>query len=79
MGINEGQSTNSLILSKSQEGPFEWPEPIIPKPSKTESPDDMEYLRMILNSRVYDVSNETPLTFASKVLCQWLILVISKT
>jgi hypothetical protein len=66
MGAN-GQSLDPLLPTISQETVFEWPDPIIPKPSMSESPDDMEYLKLILNSRVYDVAHETPLTLASKV------------
>lgn len=61
------QFINSIAPCISQEPALEWPEPIIPKPITGTSNDDMEYLRLILNSRVYDVSNETPLTYAAKV------------
>ena len=74
MGANEQQLINPLAPTRSQEAPFEWPEPIIPKKLSAEPADDLDYLRMILNSRVYDVANETPLTFASKVFCRQLIL-----
>lgn len=37
--------------------------------SKADAPEEEEidYLKMILNARVYDVATETPLTFATKV------------
>ena len=47
---------------------FEWPKPIIPSPNST-PPDanEIDYLKLILNSRVYDVASETPLTLANNV------------
>ena len=45
MGAN-GQSLDPLLPTISQEAVFKWPDPIIPKPSMSESPDDMEYLKL---------------------------------
>jgi threonine dehydratase len=66
MGHN---STQSLVSTPSSTN-IEWPEPIIPKPlGDTEVPGEpkIDYLKLILNSRVYDVASETPLTYANKV------------
>lgn len=63
----EMSNEHHLTPSVSQEVALKWPEPIIPRQTITETGTDLEYLRLILNSRVYDVSTETPLTFAAKV------------
>ena len=65
-------STQSLVSTPSSStSVFEWPEPIIPKPlGDTDIPGEpqIDYLKLILNSRVYDVASETPLTYAKKVI-----------
>lgn len=37
------------------------------EPQKEEAEEEVDYLKMILNARVYDVAIETPLTYATKV------------
>nr|KAJ3422783.1 hypothetical protein HK105_006336 [Polyrhizophydium stewartii] len=66
----------------SMAAPFSWPVPILPhkaaererasatngrSSSNQGDDDDIDYLKLILNARVYDVANETPLTFANKL------------
>lgn len=63
-------STQSLVSAPSSTSLFDWPEPIIPKPlGDVEIPGEpnIDYLKLILNSRVYDVASETPLTYANKL------------
>ncbi|KAH6565760.1 hypothetical protein BASA62_007059 [Batrachochytrium salamandrivorans] len=56
--------------------PLVWPQSSLPlkavrnttlntRPSTGEP--EIDYLKLILNARVYDVANETPLTYASKL------------
>ena len=53
-----------LVILPQSHQEMEWPTPIIPPRDDTE-PDN--YLRAILNARVYDVSKETSLQFCSKL------------
>lgn len=57
---------------------FTWPASSLPNkkshtlsdsklPRETQNEEEIDYLKLILNARVYDVANETPLTFAAKV------------
>eukprot|EP00842_Homolaphlyctis_polyrhiza_P003804 jgi/Hompol1/4424/HPOL_003636-RA len=58
--------------------PFEWPESSLPhqreralldasRSHNTSSVTEVDYVKLILNARVYDVANETPLTYATKL------------
>jgi threonine dehydratase len=44
-----------------------WPKPIIPHPQNPADKNLPDYLPLILNARVYDVSIETPLQFGRKL------------
>ncbi|KAI8855319.1 tryptophan synthase beta subunit-like PLP-dependent enzyme [Chytridium lagenaria] len=51
-------------------GEFEWPDASIPTPRPWAPPPDgkdIDYLKLILTARVYDVAHETPLTYAPKL------------
>jgi threonine dehydratase len=60
---------NSWSTPMSSEPPFNWPKPVIPprKQPTHEEEQSPDYIKLILNARVYDVCQETPLTLASKV------------
>ena len=49
--------------------PFVWPQPVIPKRPDIlqESIQETDYLKLILNARVYNVASESPLTLATKL------------
>ncbi|KAI8610082.1 tryptophan synthase beta subunit-like PLP-dependent enzyme [Chytriomyces sp. MP71] len=58
----------TTALNCSQTNLFSWPDPLIPAPQPwVDEDDDVDYLQMILNARVYDVASETPLQPASKL------------
>ena len=63
MGFNSTQTLDQIAAPQNVE--MQWPEPTIPKPIGGD--EEIDYLRLILNSRVYDVASETPLTAATKV------------
>lgn len=67
MSLNAGQGGLPPLSPASTA--FEWPDPIIPRPvdKPVQGEPDIDYLKLILNSRVYDVANETPLTLANKL------------
>ncbi|EGF80385.1 hypothetical protein BATDEDRAFT_11340 [Batrachochytrium dendrobatidis JAM81] len=58
----------------SAKPPFKWPKSILShkaaQQTQVEAPTlhlETDYLKLILNARVYDVANETPLTYARKL------------
>lgn len=55
---------NDLVILPQSYDELEWPKPIIP-PRNDSEPDN--YLKAILNARVYDVAKETSLQFCSKL------------
>ncbi|KAJ1341631.1 threonine ammonia-lyase, biosynthetic [Batrachochytrium salamandrivorans] len=72
---SEIEAGASLRTSMSALLPLVWPQSSLPlkavrnttlntRPSTGEP--EIDYLKLILNARVYDVANETPLTYASK-------------
>ncbi|KAH6576639.1 hypothetical protein BASA60_004432 [Batrachochytrium salamandrivorans] len=73
---SEIEAGASLRTSISALLPLVWPQSSLPlkavrnttlntRPSTGEP--EIDYLKLILNARVYDVANETPLTYASKL------------
>ncbi|KAH9246357.1 threonine ammonia-lyase, biosynthetic [Batrachochytrium salamandrivorans] len=73
---SEIEAGASLRTSMSALLPLVWPQSSLPlkavrnttlntRPSTGEP--EIDYLKLILNARVYDVANETPLTYASKL------------
>ena len=61
--------TDSLVDLSSEKASAEliWPTPVIPPPIPPSDKSLSEYLPLILNARVYDVSVETPLQYARKL------------
>ncbi|KAJ3277208.1 hypothetical protein HDV01_000260 [Terramyces sp. JEL0728] len=57
---------NKLIEVSDSEAVLDWPEPIIPPKHVLPDSNERDYLPLILNARVYDVADETPLTHARK-------------
>ena len=58
-------SISDAIIDTDQSLTLAWPTPSIPPPEK--SAQEIDYLPLILNARVYDVSIETPFQFARKL------------
>jgi threonine dehydratase len=58
-------SISDAIIDTEQTSTLSWPTPTIPQPVK--GVDEIDYLPLILNARVYDVSIETPFQFARKL------------
>ncbi|KAJ1555134.1 hypothetical protein HK096_008497, partial [Nowakowskiella sp. JEL0078] len=68
--------TRKLFTPMSAPPPFDFPTPTIPTPNRPPSPThtadgkevcEPDYLKLILNARVYDVAIESPLTHAIKL------------
>lgn len=59
---------SKLIEVSDSESVLDWPEPIIPPKTVLPDANERDYLPLILNARVYDVADETPLTHARKVI-----------
>ena len=64
----------SALTPMSQQPSFVFPTPIIPNTTETARrasngppSDEPDYLKLILNARVYDVAIESPLTLATKL------------
>jgi hypothetical protein len=58
-------SLNNLVYDNE----LAWPTAIIPAPCvEAEDAKHADYLKLILDSNVYDICSETPLTHATKVL-----------
>lgn len=54
---SDGQHQKTIVEEESERT----------NPGKEDEEDEIDYLRLILNARVYDVANETPLQYAPKV------------
>ena len=64
--LNKIKENNFNLRSK--EGPLKFPIPSIPiKESSPNDESEIDYLKLILTARVYDVAIETPLQIASKL------------
>ena len=80
--LQRKKSLSHTFNPTETKAPFEWPAPSIPRSSKLtkaaileattiklddDEKDEIDYLQLILNARVYDVCIESPLHFAKRL------------
>ncbi|KAJ3284843.1 hypothetical protein HK104_009757 [Borealophlyctis nickersoniae] len=62
-----GQMKPKGVVGLITDGRLEVPSPGTAMPADDAEEEEVDYLKLILNARVYDVASETPLTFAAKL------------